>query len=96
MLRLKDTIYSKFNTTLWIETMHVFYSLITTFIPLFQQIKDPGLLKLLYCEAKKNVLHGKYPVNREDADHLAILQTKIMSLSIQDSATVLPNYDFFV
>lgn len=60
-----------------------------------ETIKDPSLLKLLYCEAKKNIMNGKYPINREDADELAILQTKIMSLSGQDSTSDSPNYEFF-
>lgn len=40
-------------------------------------------------------MNGKYPINREDADELAILQTKIMSLSGQDSTSDSPNYEFF-
>ena len=35
------------------------------------------MLKLLYCEAKDNILRGRYPVSQDDCDKVAALQAFI-------------------
>ena len=53
---------SKFSV--WFKVYHV-------------QIDDPSLLRLLYAEAKENIIDARYPISQTDCDMLAGIQALI-------------------